>query len=163
MKLAFDSATDDDFEDLLALRIEEMQESLERIGTFDAGKARERFADSFSASHTRHILVDELRVGFLMLQPNGDELLLDHMYIRPEYQGRGIGGEVLRRLIAEADTSKLPIRVGALREKEANRFHLGYGFQIVDQGEWDLYYVRGAKSQEALRPGKRISNGAVPE
>lgn len=147
MKLVFDPATDDDFEDLLALRIEAMQESLERIGTFDAEKARERFTETFSASHTRHILVDELRVGFLMLQPNGDELLLDHMYIRPEYQGRGIGGAVLRRLISEADASKVPIRVGAVREKEANRFHLGYGFQMVDQGEWDLYYVRGAKAQ----------------
>lgn len=147
MKLVFDPAKDDDFEDLLALRIEAMQESLERIGSFDAEKARERFTEAFSASHTRHILVDELRVGFLMLQPNGNELLLDHMYIRPEYQGRGIGGAVLRRLISEADASKVPIRVGAVREKEANRFHLGYGFQMVDQGEWDLYYVRGAKAQ----------------
>lgn len=74
-----------DAEDLVALRIEAMRESLERIGRFDPVRARARFLATFSPEHTRHILSDEQRVGFVVVRPSNDFILLDHLYIRPSY------------------------------------------------------------------------------
>src|SRR3954463_12767438 len=93
--VSFAPASADDFEALLALRIAAMRESLERIGRFDPVRARERFRSSFSAAFTRHVIVDGARVGFVTVKPEAGGLLLDHLYISPSHQRRGIGSAVL--------------------------------------------------------------------
>jgi GNAT superfamily N-acetyltransferase len=144
--IAFSTAVTEDFETLLAIRIEAMRESLERIGRFDAVRARERFLSGYSPEHTRHIELSGERVGFFTLRPLGAELLLDHLYVRPGYQSKGIGSAVLTEIFAQADRSGLPVRVGALRESESNRFYLQHGFELVGHTEYDNYYVRLAKN-----------------
>lgn len=140
--IGFATAQASDFEALVALRIKAMRESLERIGRFDPVRARERFRAGFSPEHTRHILVGGERVGFVVVKPQGDALLLDHLYVRPGSQGRGIGAAVLAHVFAQADASALQVRVGALRDSDSNRFYVRHGFQLVEQDEFDNYYVR---------------------
>lgn len=48
-------------------------------------------------------------------------------------------------IFEEADAAMLPIRVGALRESDSNRFYARHGFELVEQAEWDNYYVRKPK------------------
>jgi GNAT superfamily N-acetyltransferase len=134
----------EDFEALVNLRIEAMRESLERIGRFDALRARERFRSGFVPEFTRHILADGERVGFVAITPTSDGLSLDHLYLRPEFQGRGIGSAVLARIFEEADSRALSLRVGALRGSDSNRFYLRHGFVRAEESEWDIYYVRPA-------------------
>ena len=139
-----------DLDDLVALRIEAMRESLERIGRFDPIRARERFTASFSPEHTRHIVVAGTRVGFVVTKPQEDHHLLDHLYIQPNVQSQGIGATVLALVCEEADRAAMPIRVGALRESGSNRFYLRHGFAFVEQTAFDNYYVR--QSQNAIKP-----------
>jgi ribosomal protein S18 acetylase RimI-like enzyme len=134
-------AQSSDFEALVAIRIEAMRESLERLGRFDPIRARERFRSSFSPAHTQHIVVCGQRVGFVAVRPQPGLLLLDHLYIKPQNQGQGIGASVLQHVFAQARSLSLPVRVGALRESASNRFHLRHGFQLVERGEFDNYYV----------------------
>lgn len=132
----------EDLETLVALRIDAMRESLERIGRFDPVRARERFVSGFSPGHTRHIVSGGQRVGFVVVKPGDGELLLDHLYVRPGAQGCGIGAAVLALVFAQADATGLSVRVGALRESASNRFYLRHGFRLVDRGEFDNQYVR---------------------
>lgn len=131
-----------DFETLVAIRIEAMRESLERIGRFDPVRARERFREGFSSESTRYIEVSGEQVGFVVVKPLIDGLLLDHLYIRPSAQGAGIGSVVLSQIFVEADAAGMAVRVGALRESESNRFYTRHGFQFVESTEFDNYYVR---------------------
>ena len=119
-----------------------MRESLERIGRFDAVRARERFLGGFDPQHTRHIVVGGQRVGFVVVRPVDAGLLLDHLYIAPEFQRRGIGAAVLAAVFAQADAQAQPLRVGALKESDSNRFYQRHGFELVERAEWDNYYVR---------------------
>lgn len=142
MQLAFVDAAAEDVEALVELRIAAMRESLERIGRFDPQRARERFAAGFAPEHTRHVEVGGERVGVVVVKPRGRALLLDHLYIRPGAQGRGIGAAVLARVLAEADAQALPLCVGALRGSDSNRFYRRHGFTLVEQGEFDNHYRR---------------------
>lgn len=135
-------AREADFEALLAVRIAAMRESLERIGRFDLARARERFRASFSPEHTRWILDRGERVGFVAVKPDGDALLLDHLFLLPKVQGKGIGSAVLTLVFAEADATGKPLKVGALRESPANLFYQRHGFVKTHETEWDLYYTR---------------------
>ena len=131
-----------DADTLVDIRIAAMRESLERLGRFDPQRARERFLASFDPALCRFIESGGIRVGFVLVRPQADHWLLDHFYILPAHQGTGIGAAVLRKIFAEADAHPVPLRVGALRGSDSNRFYRRHGFVQVEQAQWDIYYVR---------------------
>jgi GNAT superfamily N-acetyltransferase len=147
--LEFTPATAADAEALVALRIAAMRESLERIGRFDPQRARDRFLSSFTPEQTQHLVLQGERVGFVVLRSYQGELQLDHLYVHPSHQGRGIGAAVLARVFASADARGLPVRVGALRGSDSNRFYQRHGFRPVEESEWDIHYVRPCASPGA--------------
>ena len=137
-------ASQGDAEALATLRVHAMRDSLEQVGRFDAERARARFLSSFEPSYTRHIVHDGTTVGFVVVRPLQEQLLLDHLYIHPDFQGKGLGAAVLVIVFSEADAVKKDLRVGALKQSRANDFYVRHGFQAVEQGEWDNYYLRRA-------------------
>ena len=135
-------ASSEDAEDLVALRIVAMRPSLERLGRFDPQRARDRFLASFTPAYTRHLVVGARRVGFVVVRPEAGHLRLDHLYVAPAHQGQGIGAAALAVVFADADAQGMSVRVGALRESDSNRFYARHGFELVEETEWDNYYVR---------------------
>ncbi len=140
--VTFAAVTADDFEELLALRIAAMRESLEKVGRFDPERARERLRGSFYPEYTKFILVGGERVGFYTFRPAEDDFHLDHLYVHPCCQSRGVGSEVLHRLVLEADEREMSVHLGALRGSASNRFYQRHGFEQTAEDEWDIYYVR---------------------
>lgn len=139
--------TEADFDTLLAIRIEAMRDCLERLGRFDPERARARLRATFRPDHTWFIERDGARIGFYAVRPDGDGLRLDHLYVVPAAQGLGVGGQVLGRLLQDADRRGLPVSVGALRGSDSNRFYRRHGFAQVSESEWDIEYLR-------LAPGR---------
>ncbi len=144
------AVSDSDFEELAVLRIEAMRESLTRIGRFDPARSRERFRSGFSPDHTRHVTLGGKRAGFVAIKPQDGHLLLDHLYLHPDFQRLGIGTAVLKLIFSEADVAGLPLRVGALRDSDANRFYVRHGFEKTGESEWDIYYIRRYKAGHGL-------------
>lgn len=140
--LRFTPATQADFEALLALRIDAMRDSLERQGRFDPDRARERLRGTFRPECTWHIEADGDRIGFYCLRPDGEGLRLDHLYVHPCAQGRGVGGQVLRRILRDADRERQAVTLSALRGSDSNRFYRRHGFVQTGEGEWDIEYLR---------------------
>lgn len=90
-RLVLKSASPEDFDELAALRIAAMRESLERVGRFDPDRARERLRNSFYPEHSQVIVFDGARIGFCTFRPSNEAFLLDHLYVHPECQSRGVG------------------------------------------------------------------------
>ncbi|WP_183723657.1 MULTISPECIES: GNAT family N-acetyltransferase [Paraburkholderia] len=157
MQLTFSPTNTSDTEVLVAMRIAAMRESLERIGRFDPQRARERFLAAFEPALCRFIEADGVRVGFVLVRPQADHWLLDHLYVMPEQQGRGIGAQVLREIFTDADALRLPVRVGALRGSDSNRFYQRHGFMQVSESEWDIYYERQPMSPTSPTPPLTLS------
>ena len=142
VELSFAAVNDRDFDELVALRIAAMRESLERVGRFDPQRARERLRNSFYPEHTRVIVQDGQRIGFYTFRPADDGFHLDHLYIQPGSQSRGLGSQVISHLLAQSDVQQMPVHVGALRDSPSNRFYQRHGFVKTGEDEWDIYYVR---------------------
>ncbi len=146
--ITFNDVCEADFEELAALRIAAMRASLEHVGRFDPERARERLRKSFYPEHTQFIVVEAQRIGFFTFRPADDGLHLDHFYIHPDWQSRGIGSHALDHLIAQADKTQQPVHLGALRGSASNHFYQRHGFTRTREDEWDIYYTRAAR----LRP-----------
>jgi len=142
MILEFEAAFPEHLDELVRIRIAAMRDSLTRVGRFDPDRARERFASGFNPEYTRFINFGGLRVGLVVVKPEADSLKLDHLYIEPDYQGRGIGGKVLLTIFSSADQLGLQISVTALRDSESNNFYRRCGFKYQDETEWDINYIR---------------------
>jgi GNAT superfamily N-acetyltransferase len=136
MTPALAPVTEADFEDMLALRIEALRESLERLGRFDPEVARARLKSQFRPEWMQHLVVDGERVGYFTVEPGERELRLHHLYLRPTAQGRGIGGWVIALIKARG----LPVTLAALRESRANDFYRRHGFRVVEQQPFDIEY-----------------------
>ncbi len=140
----FASVAGSDFDQMVTLRIEALRESLERLGRFDPIRARERLAAGFAPEYMLHIELNGERIGFVTLRPNSQPvppaLQLDHLYIRPAYQNRGIGAWTLDWAKVLAAAQNCDITLSALKQSSANRFYLRHGFVQVGEGEFDLDY-----------------------
>ena len=87
---------------------------------------------------------DGALLGIMGIQPVGDVELIRHAYVAPETQGRGVGGALLKHLVAR---STRPLLVGTWTAAEwAVRFYRGHGFEPLAPDEsaellrryWDI-------------------------
>lgn len=133
-------------EELVSIRLAAMRDSLQAIGRYDPARARERFLSNFQPENTNCIYDGEQLIGFYVLISKCDHWLLDHLYIHPEYQGKGAGSQILRKVKETAKSSGLPVRLGALKDSESNNFYKKHGFALTHQEEWDNYYAFSPQS-----------------
>ncbi|MFC5523738.1 GNAT family N-acetyltransferase [Polaromonas jejuensis] len=133
-----------DFDEMAAIRIEALRESLERLGRFDPVRARERLAAGFAPEHMRHIVANGQRVGYITLRPASGRapgaLQLDHLYVRPVFQSAGIGAWALDWAKTQAALQEADITLSALKQSAVNRFYLRHGFVQVGESGFDLDY-----------------------
>jgi len=126
----------EDFEAMLALRIEALRESLERLGRFNPDVARARLKSQFRPEWMRHLVIGGERVGYFTVEPREGELRLHHLYVLPKAQGQGLGAWVIDQVKARG----LPVTLAALRESRANDFYRRHGFEVVQEQDFDIEY-----------------------
>ena len=86
--IQFGSVTEADFDELLALRLETMRESFERIDRFDPDRAATRSRESFRARETRRIVVDHRSPGCVGFWPEPVRAMrIGHFYMRRPVNG----------------------------------------------------------------------------
>lgn len=142
MTTTFRSATEHDIEWLVELRAEVLREDLERLGRYDPQRVRRRMRDSYVPARTRVILEDGEEVGCVTVRVEDDARWLEHFYLVPRAHGQGIGGRVLREILAEDDPR--PFRLDVLQGSPARRLYERHGFRVDSEDEVDVLMTRQA-------------------
>ncbi|MFE6825059.1 GNAT family N-acetyltransferase [Streptomyces sp. NPDC057690] len=138
-------ATADDVEAVAEVRAVAMRADLERLGRYDEHRVRQRLRDGFVPAHTRIIELDGILVGCVALRPADDAHWLEHFYLVPHAQGRGIGTAVLGELVETADRSALRLRVDVLQGSPARRLYERHGFTFEHEDAVDVFLVRAPR------------------
>jgi len=142
--LAIAPVADTDFDRMADLRDLAMRPSLEQLGRYDPERSRLRLRAGFVPACMRWIRHAGQDVGFYSLRAEDGAWRLDHLYLHPDAQGRGLGSAVLQALIAGLRPGGLPLRVTALRGSASNGFYVRHGFAQTGEAEWDIDYERPA-------------------
>jgi GNAT superfamily N-acetyltransferase len=142
MEWALRSAEPADVEAIAELRATVMRPDLERLGRFDEHRVRQRLRDSFSPQHTSVIVAAGAFAGCVTVRPAEDGRWLEHFYLAPGLQGRGIGSAVLRTLLKRIDADGVLVRLNVLQGSAARRLYERHGFTVEVQDPIDVYMVR---------------------
>ena len=125
---------------LAEIRASAMKPSLLKLGRYDESRVRNRFLDNFTPENTFKIVERNDLLGFYVVLTREDHHYLDHLYIKPEYQNKNLGGTVLNQLIENAQSNNLPLRLGALKGSRSNDFYIKNNFIKTHEDEFDIYY-----------------------
>ncbi|MGI5425680.1 GNAT family N-acetyltransferase [Streptomyces sp. CA-179760] len=146
-----------DVEQIAELRAIVMRPDLERLGRYDAHRVRQRLRDGFAPQHSSVIEADGIFAGSVTLRPAEDGTWLEHFYLDPGLQGRGLGSSVLRTLLVRTDAAAEPVRLNVLQGSPARRLYERHGFTVETQDPIDVFMVRqhrgGEGSQLPRAPG----------
>ena len=135
-------AQEADVEQIAELRAVTLRPDLERLGRYDDHRARQRLRDGFTVEHTLVIEVEGEFAGCIALRPADDAYWLEHFYIDPRLQGRGIGSAVLAKQLERCDRELAVVRVNVLHGSKARRLYERHGFTIVTETPVDIFMLR---------------------
>ncbi|MER6420983.1 GNAT family N-acetyltransferase [Streptomyces sp. NPDC001137] len=131
-----------DVEVIAELRAAVMRADLERLGRYDEHRVRQRLRDSFSPQHTSVIMLGGEFAGCVTVRPAEGRLWLEHFYLAPHCQGRGLGSAVLRTVLQRADTQDVTVGLNVLRGSAARRLYERHGFVVETEDPVDVFMMR---------------------
>ncbi|GAA4535625.1 GNAT family N-acetyltransferase [Amycolatopsis samaneae] len=100
---------------------------VEEIWGWDEAEQRARFG--FEPGRTQIITADGVDAGSLIVETWPEAVYLGRIEVHPAYQSRGIGGHVVRTLLAEAAGHGLPVVLDVLTVNvRARAFYERLGF-----------------------------------
>ncbi|MBP2459063.1 GNAT superfamily N-acetyltransferase [Clavibacter michiganensis] len=133
-------ALPDDATWMAELRAVALRPDLERLGRWDPVRVRRRFLDGWAPTRTSVIRVAGRDAGLIACRDEPDAHWVEHFYLDPALQGQGIGGEVLRDLMARHDDDR-PFRLDVLQGSAARRLYEREGFRVEREDAVDAWLV----------------------
>ncbi|MBV9209869.1 MAG: GNAT family N-acetyltransferase [Acidobacteria bacterium] len=84
------------------------------------------------------ILLDEEPIGRLLVERSDGEIQLTDISLLASHRGRGIGSQVIKKLLEEADRTRSKVKLQVLKVNPAARLYERLGF--IRTGERGLYF-----------------------
>lgn len=131
-----------DFEMIAELKKTVLRADLIRLGRYDEDRVRQRLRDSFDPRYASLVVVRDEVAGCVTVRPGHDCLWLEHFYLAPRHQGRGLGTAILRTVLARADAQRLPVRLVVFQGSAARRLYERHGFRLEREDPVDAVLVR---------------------
>jgi len=95
----------------------------------------EKFVKAFDPVASSIILLDSLEIGYLKVEHSQEQIYLGDIQLKPEFQNRGIGTRLIRDVISQAASEKLPLRLRVLKGNPAINLYRKLGFIVVEENE----------------------------
>lgn len=100
----------------------------------------------WEAAQVRMITLDGIDIGWLQSMAQDDALFLGQLFVAAGFQRRGIGTEVMNRLIDEATRARQAVTLGVVKTNPALRLYRRLGFEVTHEDERKFYMRRESGS-----------------
>ena len=117
-----------------------------QFGEWDEAWQRQYFERKWEPQKYEIVEQAGRRIGALSVLRTNEEVRILEIQLLPEFQGRGIGSELLQREFRYADARAVPVRLQVLRENRAKTLDERLGFQIC--GETDTHFLMARRGQQ---------------
>jgi len=141
MNVSLRAAVDADFEACRRTYFAEMDWVNERLG-LKRDDQESMFRRLWDPAQVCVIQADGIDVGWLQTVVSKSEHMLGQIFVDAPYQRRGIGTEVLSRIIDEASRMRLPVRLAVVKFNPSRRLYERLGFHVTHEDERKVYMSR---------------------
>jgi ribosomal protein S18 acetylase RimI-like enzyme len=142
MEISLRPARTEDFVFARRLYYETMRWIIERTTGWDEAREDATFAKQFKLDEVQIIVVEGRDAGWLQTQNDGDTIVLGQLYVVPALQRRGIGSEVLQRLVDDARREGKNVALSVVKINPARHLYERHGFRITHEDEHKFYMRR---------------------
>lgn len=125
------------------LRAEVLRPDLERLGRWDPTRVRQRFLTAFDAARTWVVHMDGEDAGLVAVRHEADAHWIEHFYLQPRYQGRGLGTAIMVHLM-KTHRDHRPFRLNVLQGSPARRLYERQGFTLENEDPVDVFLIAPA-------------------
>jgi ribosomal protein S18 acetylase RimI-like enzyme len=141
-------ASEGDRHFLYRLHVETMRDVIESTWGWDEEWQRADFEKRFEESPYFVVEADEIAVGAVCVERRPDCFYILEMQLLPEYQGRGLGTDVVRSIIRDAASERLPVGLSVVpANTRARHLYERLGFEITNV---DPPFIRMVHSGKAV-------------
>ena len=139
MKIALREARPVDYGFARQLYRTTMRDRIEAAFGWDEYRQDMSFAQQFVLREVRVITLEGKDIGWIQTRAEGPVLNLFQFYIAPEFQNRGIGTLVLKRLMGEAKRRGKVIALSAMKGSPVIRLYQRHGFRSLHADAYKIY------------------------
>jgi ribosomal protein S18 acetylase RimI-like enzyme len=133
-KLKFRGAIDADMPFLANLRERTMRAHIERSGcVYNEKDQIQRIGYCFGCAQI--IMLNENDIGLLKLDQSADPWDLIQIQIMPDFQGRGIGKQIISKVLGDARMHGVSVALSVLKGNPAMKLYDRLGFRVVAEKE----------------------------
>jgi GNAT superfamily N-acetyltransferase len=127
-----------DFDYCKRLYFCEMQWIIEQLH-LDKAAQEIGFQQQWDPTQVRIITLGDADIGWLQTIPKKDGLFVAQMFVDRPFQRRGIGTEVMKRLIAEAAHAHQAVHLNVVKINPALRLYERLGFRTTHEDDRKFY------------------------
>jgi ribosomal protein S18 acetylase RimI-like enzyme len=107
---------------------------IEQIWGWDSQWQENDFSEHFDPERVTVVLHEEQVVGYVQVESHSGEHYVRMLLLAPEHRKKGLGANLLKRVIAEASEENRGVKVQAFKiNVPAQRFYERYGFKVVGE------------------------------
>jgi ribosomal protein S18 acetylase RimI-like enzyme len=135
------AALSEDFDYCQRIYFSEMKWIIEEL-RLDRASQETSFRQQWNLAEVSIIVVDGTDTGWLQTIMEEDALFLGQIFVDRPFQRKGIGTEVMKRLIADANRADKAVRLSVAKINPARGLYERLGFQITHEDDRKLYMTR---------------------
>ena len=139
--------TPGNFEFSLAVKKEAFGPHIVKRWGWDEQHQRETHSERWAARRFFQIVLDGDSIGTVSLDESPSHVTLSDFYILSPFHRRGIGTEVLAKILSEASARGLPVRLQRLKWNPAFSLYKRHGFVVT--GETDTHFQMERASRDS--------------
>ena len=133
------TATSDDYEFLWQLLKATMQDYVDQTWGWDEVWQQTYFRENFDPGENQIVVLNGQDIGVVAVKQTETAVFLSRIYILPEYQGQGIGTQLVESVKAEAFSEGLPVTLRVLKVNPARNWYERLGFVMAEERETHYY------------------------
>ena len=96
---------------------------------------RQSYRSMFPNGEFSILQLDGQAIGRLVVNRTSEEIRVVDIALLPDYRNRGLGGSLLRSILAEAKDSGRSVRLHVLKGAAAEHLYIRLGFRAMNGGE----------------------------
>ena len=141
MQITLRPARTQDFDFCEALYFAGMENIIREL-KLDRAAQVASFRQQWKMTQVRIITFEGADIGWLQSATRGDALFLAQLFVDASFQRRGIGTEVINRVIGEAARARQAVALAVVKVNPALRLYERLGFRITQEDDRKFYMRR---------------------